>query len=175
MNFTTGELTFHINSKNPDAKLNATEILAYQYLTMTKVISAPNTLPATFVRDSVTNIKAKQVMENYRKTQDYLTFFEEFLHQTDNGRHAVRVADALNLKVVKIELALVSVRLYLQPKEVLSPIGESIALPPRQPTILHLNPTEVILFSTTATLKKLHSKKISSAFRKLFIQKSLIG
>ncbi|MBA5248498.1 MAG: RHS repeat-associated core domain-containing protein, partial [Gammaproteobacteria bacterium] len=132
MDFETGELRFCVNNKAPSFNINATEMSSYQYLGMTRVAGVHNQLPKTFVRCSITNIKARAVIQTYRTDQDRIKFFREFVNETDNGRSSARVADALGLKITAIELDRNNVRLHLLPQEVLRPFGESIILPPRK-------------------------------------------
>jgi hypothetical protein len=57
MNFSTGELVFSTNFKNirqnRRSGLNATEVISYQYLGMTKIAGALNMLPKTMLRQSI--------------------------------------------------------------------------------------------------------------------------
>jgi hypothetical protein len=59
MYFSTGELVFNSNFKNkyPDRRsgLNATEVISYQYLGMTKIAGALNMLPKIILRHNIIN------------------------------------------------------------------------------------------------------------------------
>ncbi|CAC9640383.1 RHS repeat-associated core domain-containing protein [bacterium endosymbiont of Bathymodiolus sp. 5 South] len=142
MDFSTGELTFYTNYRRSissfKAKINtnATEITCYQYLGMTKIFGVQNVLPKTFFRSTIANISTTSVIQHYKNTGDYLKFFNDFIRETDNGRSSTRIADAFGLEItaIKPEEEFSSVRLFLQPQEVLKPIGESIVLPPRKET-----------------------------------------
>jgi hypothetical protein len=82
-------------------------------------------LPKTFFRSTIANISTTSVIQHYKNTGDYLKFFNDFIRETDNGRSSTRIADAFGLEItaIKPEEEFSSVRLFLQPQEVLKPIS----------------------------------------------------
>jgi hypothetical protein len=77
-------------------------------------------------------------VQRYEDTKDDAEFFKDFINKTDNGRSSTRIADAFGLKITTIALVKKSnsVRLFLQPQEVLKSIGESVALLPHNKLFL---------------------------------------
>ncbi|SSC08931.1 RHS repeat-associated core domain-containing protein [bacterium endosymbiont of Bathymodiolus sp. 5 South] len=135
MNFSTGELVFDSNFKNeyPGRRsgLNATEVISYQYLGMTKIAGALNILPQTMLQQNITNPSANEAMEIYRADRNYPKFYRNFLIKSDNGRSSLRITNTFSLKVDSVELEATgsNVRLYLEPKMPL--ISAEEPLPPR--------------------------------------------
>jgi hypothetical protein len=70
MYFSRGELVFNSNFKNeyPDRRsgLNATEVISYQYLGMTKIAGALNMLPKKMLRQGITNPSTNEAIEIYK-------------------------------------------------------------------------------------------------------------
>ncbi|VVH58594.1 hypothetical protein BSPCLSOX_739 [uncultured Gammaproteobacteria bacterium] len=137
MDFTTGQLTFKSNFRGKDCTsgLNATEVISYQYLGMTKIAGALNMLPQTFLREGISNTSAKEAIEIYKADGDYPKFYRNFVGNSDNGRSSLRLANTFSLKITSIKLddtrisAGDSVFLYLKPKMPL--ISAEKPLPPR--------------------------------------------
>ncbi|CAC9435133.1 hypothetical protein [uncultured Gammaproteobacteria bacterium] len=135
MNFSTGELVFDSNFKNeyPDRRsgLNATEVISYQYLGMTKIAGALNMLPQTMLQQNITNPSTNEAMEIYRADRNYPKFYRNFLIKSDNGRSSLRIANTFSLEVDSVELEATgnNIRLYLEPKMPL--ISADKPLPPR--------------------------------------------
>ncbi|CAB5496568.1 RHS repeat-associated core domain-containing protein [Bathymodiolus thermophilus thioautotrophic gill symbiont] len=142
MNFSTGVLTFKANfmsdhkQPNVDLKLNATQITAYQYLGMTKIAKAINRLPRMFLREKISNALANIIITTYESDQNYSTFREDFLNESDNGRSSLRIAHAFGLEVTFVELHHneiynSDVRLHLKRQSTLRSIERPFVLPPR--------------------------------------------
>ena len=135
MYFSRGELVFNSNFKNeyPDRRsgLNATEVITYQYLGMTKIAGALNMLPQTMLQQNITNPSTNEAMEIYRADRNYPKFYRNFLIKSDNGRSSLRIANTFSLEVDSVELEATgnNIRLYLEPKMPL--ISADKPLPPR--------------------------------------------
>ncbi len=136
MNFSTGELVFDSNFKNeyPDRRsgLNATEVISYQYLGMTKIAGALNMLPKTMLQQNITNPSTNVAMEIYRANRNYPNFYRNFLINSDNGRSSLRITNTFSLEVASVELEATgnNIRLHLEPKMPL--ISAEEPLPPRE-------------------------------------------
>jgi RHS repeat-associated protein len=136
MNFSTGELVFSTNFKNirqnRRSGLNATEVISYQYLGMTKIAGALNMLPKTMLRQSIVNPSTQEAIRIYRADKNYSRFYHNFLIESDNGRSSLRIANTFSLEVPSIELAAIdnNIRLHLKPKMPL--ISAEEPLPPRE-------------------------------------------
>jgi hypothetical protein len=137
MDFNTGQLTFESNfrDKNCISGLNATEVISYQYLGMTKIAGALNMLPKIMLQQNISNPSAKEAMEIYRTDRNYPKFYRNFVGSSDNGRSSLRLANTFSLKIVSIKLDDTkigvdsSVFLYLKPEMPL--ISAAEPLPPR--------------------------------------------
>ncbi|CAC9461735.1 hypothetical protein [uncultured Gammaproteobacteria bacterium] len=134
MYFSTGELVFNSNFKNkyPDRRsgLNATEVISYQYLGMTKIAGALNMLPKIILRHNIINPSTEEAIKIYQTDRNYLNFYRNFLIESDNGRSSLRIANTFSLKVVSIQLKdSYDIGLYLKPKMPL--ISAEKPLPPR--------------------------------------------
>jgi hypothetical protein len=105
MNFSTGELVFDSNFKNeyPDRRsgLNATEVISYQYLGMTKIAGALNMLPKTMLQQNITNPSTNVAMEIYRADRNYPNFYRLALCLVVRFNHS---ADSLALIIINIVL-----------------------------------------------------------------------
>ncbi|CAC9570535.1 RHS repeat-associated core domain-containing protein [thiotrophic endosymbiont of Bathymodiolus puteoserpentis (Logatchev)] len=136
MNFSTGGLVFNANFKNirqnRRSGLNATEVISYQYLGMTKIAGALNMLPKTMLRQSIINPSTQEAMRIYRTDKNYSRFYHNFLIESDNGRSSLRIANTFSLEVSSVELEAIgnNIRLHLKPKMPL--ISAEEPLPPRE-------------------------------------------
>ncbi|WP_241502550.1 RHS repeat-associated core domain-containing protein, partial [Bathymodiolus azoricus thioautotrophic gill symbiont] len=136
MNFSTGGLVFNANFKNirqnRRSGLNATEVISYQYLGMTKIAGALNMLPKTMLRQSIINPSTQEAMRIYRTDKNYSRFYRNFLIESDNGRSSLRIANTFSLEVSSVELEAIgnNIRLHLKPKMPL--ISAEEPLPPRE-------------------------------------------
>ncbi len=135
MNFSTGELVFNSNFKNINQNrrsgLNATEVISYQYLGMTKIAGALNMLPKTMLRHNITNPSTNETIKIYKADRNYPRFYNNFLKNSDNGRSSLRITNTFSLEVTSIRLKGISndVRLHLKSKMPL--ISADEPLPPR--------------------------------------------
>ncbi|CAC9992775.1 hypothetical protein [uncultured Gammaproteobacteria bacterium] len=137
MNFSTGQLTFDSNfrDKNCTSGLNATEVISYQYLGMTKIAGALNMLPKIFLREGIVNPSTNKVIEIYRADGNYPRFYRNFVSGSDNGRSSLRIANTFSLEIASIKLDDTkisvddSIFLYLKPEMPL--ISAEKPLPPR--------------------------------------------
>jgi ubiquitin-protein ligase len=55
--------------------LNATEVISYQYLGVTKIAGALNMLPKIMLQQNISNPSAKEAMEIYRTDRNYPKFY----------------------------------------------------------------------------------------------------
>ncbi|VVH60032.1 Putative insecticidal toxin complex [uncultured Gammaproteobacteria bacterium] len=135
MNFSTGELVMYSNFKNEDISLrsglNATEVISYQYLGMTKIAGALNMLPKTTILQGITNPSTNEAIEIYKMDRNYPRFYRNFLIESDNGRPSLRLANTFSLEITSIKLESIdnNIRLHLKPKMPL--ISAEEPLPPR--------------------------------------------
>ena len=135
MNFSTGELVMYSNFKNEDISLrsglNATEVISYQYLGMTKIAGTLNMLPKTTILQGITNPSTNEAIEIYKMDRNYPRFYRNFLIESDNGRPSLRLANTFSLEIISIKLESIdnNIRLHLKPKMPL--ISAEEPLPPR--------------------------------------------
>ena len=144
MDFSTGELTFHSHRENQDTSrrsgLNATEVISYQYLGMSKIAGALNMLPKTILDEIITNDSTNEAIKIYQADRNYPKFYRNFLKNSDNGRFSLKVTNTFSLKTTSIKLKNNGddIRLYLKPKMPL--ISAEEPLPPRGDMHEYLTP-----------------------------------
>ncbi|CAC9532706.1 hypothetical protein [uncultured Gammaproteobacteria bacterium] len=141
MNFSTGVLHFDRNYKEKNNSINATQVTAYQYLGMTKIVGASNQLPKTFFRYNIQNPITNRIIREYEDDKNYSKFRHDFMKTSDHGRSSWRIADALGLKIItsniEIEYTRYShykedhIRLHLRQQKTLRGSENPLVLPSR--------------------------------------------